>query len=364
VRAATLIVLATSAGAAARAQQPPDGTTGSTTGEAPSAETRPADENYVLAAVNGEVVTVRDVLLEWRLEGRRNANPDRPLAPTVEDRRALAKDLVIDRLWVAHARDAYGALYTEFVTPRMIDEYAKDVVGALYDDAAIPADERELMRSKGEVRIAMEIALTSDPDYRRCTIARPEDVKRWYDAHPETHRVSAQVQLGRVLLSRENAKELYGEAAETLAQRLRQRAVELSSLEAAAKELAPGSYQPTKVYEIERETDLRDDVLQFARSAVAGELSAPVPGQASVMLFTLLTRQEGQDVPFEKAAPHIKKQIELLRCRLRSNQYFVVKILPEAFFMPQEMFDDEIEQFVPGYKERKARTQAGPGGER
>jgi len=315
------------------------------------------DENYVLAAANREVVTVRDVLLEWRLERRRDADPARALPPKDDERRKYAKGIVIDRLWIAHARGLFP-LYAEFVTPRMIDEEAKRRFGTLFDDPSVPADERQLMRVKAEVWIAMGVALTNDPEYKRCATARPSDVRRWYDRHPELHRVSTLVRMGRVLLGRENSRELYGEDSASLLPKVRQRAVELGSLEAAAAELAPGSYQPTKEYAVDREPDLREDVLAFARSAQPGELSPPFRGENSAMLFTVLARKEGRDVSFEEAAGDIKEKLENLRCNIRAQQYFVTRVLPEAFFGPPSLFDDEIEQFVPGYKERKAREQA------
>jgi hypothetical protein len=333
-----------------------DGANGEAAKPAPAPVGELLDENFVLAAVNRDVVTVRDVLIEWKLEGRRQANPDRPFAPTKEDRIAIAKSIVMDKLWIAHARQ--NPMYAEFVTPREIDLEARGLHGALFDDPSVTPDEREVMRRDGERSIAMQIALETDPEFRRCKVARPEDIRYWYDSHPELHRRATMVKMGRVLLGRQNAKELYGEPAESLVVRLRQRAVELSSLEAAAKELAPGSYVPTRDYDVEHEADLREDVLQFAKSGVPGDLSPPIPGESSIMLFTVIGREEGHDVTLEQAAPEIKKRLQALRCRVRGAQYFVAKVLPEAFFVPQDLFDDEISDFVPGFKRARAEAAA------
>ncbi len=310
----------------------------------------PIDVNFVLAAVNNEIVTIRDVLIEWRLDSRRNADPDRPAAPrTPEEQMQEAKKIVIDRLWLAHAK-AFP-MYAEVVTRKLVDEEARDMWGSLWTDPAIPLDERELMRRKAESRIALQLSLQSDPEFRRCTIARPDDVRRFWENNPELHKVPTRVELGRVLLGRE----VHGAAVEAKAATLRQRAIEKSSLEAAAGELAPGDYSLLKIDDLDHEENLREDVLAFARTAEPGELSAPVIGSASVMLFTVLSRQPGRELAFEDAAPKIKEILQNGRCDYRAKQYFVVKILAESFFGPEELFDDEIEQLIPGTKERRAR---------
>ncbi len=311
------------------------------------------NQNFVLAAVNEEVVTLRDVLLEWRLEGRRNADPDRPVAPhTDSERLEAAKRIVMDRLWLAHARRL--PIWDLNISKRLVEEVAGDLFGSLWTDPAIPADERDLMRAKAESRLAIQLSLNFDLEYRRCMVARPEDVQRIWDATPAIHRVSTKAKLGRVILGRE----VYGPQTADLAQQIRQRAIEKSSLETAAQELAPGSYAATKEYDLEHDADLRDEVLAFARTAEPGELSTPVVGEKSVMLFTLLSRQPGHDVSYEEAAPKIKALIESGRCDFRAQQYFIFKILPEAFFVPTELFDDEIEQLRPGMKAERARMHA------
>ncbi len=320
---------------------------------------KPVDANFVLAAVNNEIVTIRDVLLEWRLDSRRNADPDRPAAPrTAEEQMQEAKKIVIDRLWLAHAK-AFP-MYGEIVTRKLLDEEARDMWGSLWSDPAIPVDERELMLRKAESRIALQLSLQSDPEFRRCAVARPDDVRRFWEDHPELHKVPPRVELGRVLLGRE----VHGAGVEAKAAALRQLAIERSSLEAAASELAPGDFSRIRIDDLDREENLRDDVLAFARTAEPGELSAPVGGSASVMLFTVLAREAGREIAFEDAAPKIKEILQNGRCDFRAKQYFVVKILAESFFGPADLFDDEIEQLIPGTKERRARMNSANGAPR
>lgn len=318
---------------------------------AAAATGRPIDSNFVLAAVNNEIVTIRDVLLEWRLDSRRNADPDRPAAPrTPEEQMQEAKKIVIDRLWLAHAKSF--PMYGEIVTRKLLDEEARDMWGSLWSDPAIPVDERELMLRKAESRIALQLALQSDPEFRRCSVARPDDVRRFWENNPELHKVPPRVELGRVLLGRE----VHGAGVEAKAAALRQLAIERSSLETAAAELAPGDFSRIRVDDLDHEESLRADVLAFARSAEPGELSAPVVGSASVMLFTVLRREPGREIAFEDAAPKIKEILQNGRCDYRAKQYFVVRILAESYFGPADLFDDEIEQLIPGTKEQRARA--------
>ena len=299
-------------------------------------------ENHFLAAVNNDVVTIRDVDVAERLENRRS------LATKTRTPEEVAKQIVEDRLWVAHART--NPLYGEFVTPRVIEDQAKEIFGSLYDDPTVPADERALMRFKGESFIAMQIALQNDPEFKRSQFARPRDVQRYWDQHPTMHRIGTRVSLGRVILGRDTAQEFYGEPADVHMQKLRQRAVELGSLEAAAKELAAGAYQTPPEYDLERDTGLREEVLEFAKNAQPGEVSPIVSAKSSVMLFTMLARSEGKDVTYEEAAGFIRKELERRRMEFRAEQYFVTRVLSEAYFRPQNLFDDEIEKFFPGRK--------------
>lgn len=311
------------------------------------------DVNFVLAAVNNEVVTVRDVQLEWRLENRRNANPDRAEPTKRPEQERYAKTIVIERLWLAHARGF--AMWADIITRKMVDDEARDIFGSLYTDASLPQDEHDLMRSKAESSLARQVAMQFDPEYRRCMIARPSDVRRLWDERPDLHRVPTRVQLGRVVLGRD----LHGPDVEEKAARLRQLAVDKGSLEAAAAELAPGDYSVLAIDDVENDKDMRDDVIDFARKAeTVGELSAPFVGSASVMLFSLVQREPGRVVTFEEAAPKLKEVIQNMRCVIRQQQYFVFNILTESFFGPADLFDEEIEQIAPGTKANRARQNA------
>jgi hypothetical protein len=308
---------------------------------------RPIDVNFVVAAANNEIVTVRDILLEWSLEGRRNADPDRPGVPTPEQRKDLAKRIVVERLWLAHAK-AFPA-WTEIVTRKLVEDEARDLYGALWSDPSLPADEHELMRAKAESSIAMQVALQSDPEFRRVSLARPSDVRRFWDQRPDLHRVPTRAQLGRVVLGRE----LHGRDAEAKATALRQLAIEKGSLEAAARELAPGDYSLLAVENLEGDQDLRADVLSFARAAEPGELSAPIMGSASVMLFSMVTREPGREVTFDEAAAKLKLILENGRREFRAKQFFVFEVLPKSFFNPGDLFDEEIRRLIPGYQSQK-----------
>ncbi|MBM4014966.1 MAG: peptidyl-prolyl cis-trans isomerase [Planctomycetes bacterium] len=313
----------------------------------PAAGARPIDANFVVAAANNEVVTVRDVLLEWRLEGRRNADPNRAALPNPEERKVLAKRIVVERLWLAHAK-AFPA-WSEIVTRKLVEDEARDLYGALWSDPALPAAEHELMRAKAERSIATQVALQSDPEFRRVSLARPSDVRRFWEQRPDLHRVPTRVQLGRVVLGRE----LHGSDVEAKVAALRQLAIEKGGLETAARELAPGDYSLLTVENLEGDRNLREDVLQFAREAQPGELSLPIVGSASAMLFTVVTREPGREVSFDEAAAKLKLVMENGRRDFRARQFFVFEILPKSFFIPSDLFDEEIRQLIPGYQPQR-----------
>ena len=321
----------------------------------PAPAPTPASDNLVVASANNDVVTLRDVVIGWRLEGRLRADPDRGAEPTHEDHRRIAKDLVMDQLWLAHGKDS--PLWEQVVDSKWIEDEGRSLYRSLWDDHSVPEDERAFMQKKAKVRVALQLALQTDPEFQRATQSSPRDVRRYYDAHPEIRRVPTRVTLGRVI----HGRELHGAKTDELADQIRQRALEKSSLETAADELAPGSWSYLADTDVEKNDSMVDEVLQFARVGQVGDLSAPVKGRQSVMLFTVAARKEGRDVPFEESAPLIQKEIESFQTALRAQQYFVTKVLPEATYFPNDLFDDEIEQIAPGYKARRARAEAARG---
>lgn len=358
--ASALVVLAVPPMAALRnadgpADAPADGAGPRAAPAAAAAPRDPIDVNFVLAAVNAEVVTHRDALIEWRLEGRRSADPDRPAAPrTADEELEQAKRIVIDRLWLEHAR-AFPA-WADIVTPKMVEDEAKAIWGTLWTDPSIPSDERQRMRDRAESSLAHQLVLQSDPQFRRVSVARPEDVRAVWQQRPDLHRKPTRVQLGRVLLG----KEVHGEGRGEKAAALRQLAIAKGSLEAAATELAPGDYALLRIDDLEHNEDLRDDVLAFAREGEPGDLSPPIAGGSSVMLFSVVAKEPGRDIPFDEAAPQIREFLQRMAREEVAQRYFVTRILREAFFLPGHLFDDEIERVLPGAtKGREQRDQQG-----
>ena len=311
------------------------------------------EANKVVAIANGDVVTYRDVLVMWKLDGRGSTDTDRKAFPNDDELKQIKKQIVELRLWRMHAR--LFPAFVEFMTPDRIDEFARDNYPSLLQLTTLTEDEKSLIRERTEEEISRLIVLENDPEYKRVKLARPDDVQRWWDdpLHKDARRVPTRATLGRVMLGRE----LFGEKVETLAKDLRQRAQELGSLEKAAQELAPGSYSDSPTLkEVALDgpnVSLRDEVLEFARTAQPGDLSAPISGQVSVMLFSLIERKQGHELSFEEAAPKIKTNLERARMAFRAEEYFVTKILSEALFLPEDLFDDEIDRFVPGTSARR-----------
>jgi len=72
----------------------------------------------------------------------------------------------------------------------------------------------------------------------------------------------------------------------------------------------------------------------------------------------LIERKDGKERSFEEAAPIIKLNLERAHMAYRAEEYFVTKILSEALFLPEDLFDDEIDRFVPGNSARRKAEAA------
>ena len=65
---------------------------------------------------------------------------------------------------------------------------------------------------------------------------------------------------------------------------------------------------------------------------------------SSFQLVELRDRRLATTVPFEKAAPDIRRALSYQRLMGQSVHYFVFQVLPQAFFYPVDLFDPELKK--------------------
>jgi hypothetical protein len=299
-------------------QQPPQG----------ASPPPPNTENQVVALVNDEVITFKDVLDEWAFDRMLNASLTQ--YPPDSKIQELRQRLVADRLWVDHAKRI------ERLQPFLVKEEFRRHAGNQYGEMWEQADDetRAILLRKAEAHFCTLAILQTAPQFQRMSAMRPADLRAYYQRNQEKFHSTERVHLGRVTIPRS----IHGNDAEDLAQSIRQRALELGDLEAATKELAPGSYKDDGWKET-RSSGLREEILEFARTAVHGEFSGLVRTPRTVFLYSLLERQEDRTLSFQEATPLIKRELEARRRAAVIEHYFVSRVLPEAYFQPADLFE-------------------------
>ena len=289
--------------------------------------------NAVLAGVGDRVVTELDLEREWAI--RRWTKPDLLEKPSPGMAASVVRDIVRDLIWIERAREF--PRYAEIATPERIQETGRTSFGALWEEE-LPEALRAVLRRQAEAQFAQRALLTSDPTLMRSLQTLPEDLRRYYNDHPQEFVEEEMFRLAQVLLPRA----IYRDA-EQLALRLREAGLEAGrSFESAAEELAPGSYQLLEA-ESFNSSDRRADLLEFVRTASAGAISPPFAGTSSVRIYQLAERRPGRTIPFEEVEQAIEDQLREQAFRSMSLRFFLFEVLPYADFFPIQLFDEELE---------------------
>lgn len=289
-----------------------------------------APDNRYMALVNDEIITLRDLEKEWEYD--RMFNSSLTERPPSSKYREIQRRLVQERLWIDHARRNEKIL--PLLTKKRIEDNAVVMFGDLWKDA--DEEMRGILARKSEENLCIFMVLRNDPRFVREVNTRPVELRAYYRENLEEFRSPERVHLGKVTLPRS----IYGDQADVLGREIRALALQTGDLEAAARELAHGSYRDDGWRE-PGTSGLLEEILQFARTAAPGEFSGLIETRSSVFLYGLLAREEERLLPFQEAVVRIREKLRIEHRQQVLNFYFATEILPEAIFAPADLFEED-----------------------
>jgi hypothetical protein len=314
---------------------------GSVTGPVSSAAAQsPAEDdgnrissNSAVAVVGDQLISTRDVMEEWRFS--RTLDPSLPETPSEDQVRQLTKKIVENYLWIDHGKTF--PRYPEVMTEKFIQDAARRLYGQVWSEDLAPGP-RKILERRAEAEYAAYMVLQADPDIQRMSSIRPADVRQYYEDNPEKFVVKEQVLYAQVLIG----KSRYGARAAEIAGEIRAEASLGRDLKEVCDELAPGAYREPQWVQPD-EAALVPEILEFVENAQTFQISPVIEGANSYMLLELHDRTEARVIPFEDAAPDIERVLEQLTLMEQQMRYFVLKVLPDAYYFPIDLFQEEYE---------------------
>lgn len=271
---------------------------------------REAKVDSVLASINGEPITLLDILLEsGKEEARLSAmfTGERRYEETSKLRRRIVEEIVSRRL----VYDSYKA--NPFPIERQyIEDMLDSLAGSMGDGTRKGLERRaktlgttlEELREKAKEKIAVDVMLMEFCD-RQVSIT-PKDVFEHYQSHPEDWTKPARVELQLLLVGKKDSKDA-AEACERIKSRLKDGdpfkllVMELSEGPNAGAGGVMGAIDKDK---------LRPEFAQGLKEAKTGDVVGPVETPEGFYFIKMLSESAAETAPFEKAAPEIKRNLE------------------------------------------------------
>ncbi len=299
--------------------------------ETPGAPT----SNDTVAVAGDNLVTMEDLRREWDLVRSLDASLAESLPPSqIAD---LTRLIVSDHLWIDHANTF--PQYHQIMDAKKREEITRIEFEQIWRDD-LPSEDKDILFRKAEARFALQAVLMSDPEIQRSTKVRPQELKEYYRSNSEQFQIKAQVRLTQAVLP----KSVHGAAALSLAEEIRARTVGGEVFFEAAESVASGSHRDLGWHE-PATSALRQEILDFAATAQPGDISAIFDLPGSCTLVELVERVEAGVVPFERAAQDISRVLAEQRLLSHRTRYFIYRVLPEAYFYPQDLFDEELKRW-------------------
>lgn len=280
----------------------------------------------ILASVNGESITLQDVILESSAEEARLAAiyTGTELYRKIEEvRRELLEELIQRKLVYA----AY--LKNPFEIPSQHVEDSIDALAGVIGDGTRASLERrvksygssmEELRQKAREKIATEVLI-----YRNCFLhvrITPKEIFETYESMPEKWSKPEQIgiQLLQVLKKKDPGNAEPEEIIKNL-QIMLENADEDTFTEIVKKNsTGPNAGQGGKMGWIVRDK-LRPEFSEVLRTAEEGKIVGPVETPEGYYFIRVTGIIPAEKVPFEKAAPEIERQLREKAVKERKKFY-------------------------------------------
>ena len=285
----------------------------------------------ILASVNGEPITLLDVILESGREEARLAamfTGERLYSETAEVRRRYVEEIVIRKLIYAKYKEKPFDIPKQHVED-MVDFLASGMgdgtrQGLLRKLRSMGSSLEEL-QEKALEKIAVEVLLMNHCD-RRVSVT-PRDIFNEYKRTPEKWTVPATLDLQLILLrhDRENFQELVGKLSEML------KGANEATFTLLAKENSegPAAAKGGFVGKIEADKLRPEFAAVLLPDPVKNTIAGPVETPEGVYFLRIHDFTPARKLPFEKISPEIAKKLRSDALTKVRNEY-KAQLLKEA----------------------------------
>lgn len=283
-----------------------------------------ASVNSVLASVNGDPVTLLDVVLETAPFERELAviHTGERLNREIEKLRRTALEDIITRRLICKEYEEEPFQVPEQMIENMIDEHAKLLGGLTRKELEQRLKQNKMtladLKKKMRERIIVNVILIRNCDKQ--VVVTPKDVYEEYQKNLDRWTHPAQVGFQMIQLNKENPRSGIG-AADT-AEKLTSVLAAGASEELFIKLMDEYSDGPRNGFSASVELPkLRPEFQSAVKDKKTGDIVGPIDTPEAIFFIRINSLQLSTPIPFEKAAPELEEQLRRDAIRKKRDEY-------------------------------------------
>ncbi len=291
---------------------------------------RESKVDSVIATVNGEPITLLDVILESGQDEARLAamfTGERLYAETAKIRKAMVDNLVIRKLIYEKYKAKPFEIQKQHIED-MVDTLALSMGdgtrAGLERKARSYGSNMDEIREKARERIAVDVLLMQNCDRR--VFITPREVYEAYQKHPEKWTKPATIDLQLILIRRGTGNPEVPAA--NIASMLRNADERIFSRIAVENSEGPNASKGGHVGKIEM-NKLRPEFLTVLKTAAENEIKGPVETPEGFYFIRVNGISKEEKLPFDKVSKEIHDSLRRAALEKKRNEY-KTQLLSEA----------------------------------
>jgi len=269
----------------------------------------------VLASVNGEPITLLDVMLESSREELRLASlysGARLYSEISQLRKKITEDIIIRKLIYAKYQEKPFPIDNQYIE-RMLDHLAITIGGGSRDSLVKKAEAlgttMDELKEKAKEKIAVDILMGESCD--RPVYITPKEVYEYYQKNRSEWVSPASYSLELLLVGRNGGRSGPDPqvACVKLSRQLRNGSKELFAQMVKANSDAPNAESGGAVGSVD-EDKLRPEFAKVIKTMRPGHIQGPLETPEGYYFIRLDSIRPQKEIPYEKAADEIRKRLE------------------------------------------------------
>ena len=269
----------------------------------------------VLASVNGDPITLLDVMLESSREDLRLASlysGARLYSEISQLRKKITEDIIIRKLIYAKYQEKPFPIDNQYIE-RMLDHLAVTIGGGSRDGLVKKAEAlgttMDELKEKAKEKIAVDIMMGESCE--RPVYVTPKEVYEYYQKNRSEWITPASYKLELLLVGRNGGRSGPDPKVSCgkLAKQLKNGSKELFVQMVKANSDAPNAESGGAVGAVDADK-LRPEFAKVVKAMRPGQIQGPLETPEGYYFIRLDSIQEQKEIPYEKAAGEISKRLE------------------------------------------------------